>query len=78
MFLQGDEGYCYIPYRYLIDKRLVSTTDAFWAIADIVSRAIRRRGYVSYPNFNEYHRQVMLSTNELKYQNNDCVVGDEH
>jgi hypothetical protein len=67
LVFQGDKGYCYVPYQYLIEKRLVSTTDAFWAIPEIIPRSMMRRGYVSYPNFTEYHQQYMLSH---KFQTN--------
>ncbi|CAF1277618.1 unnamed protein product [Adineta steineri] len=56
----GDKGYCYLPYEYLIDRRLVATADSFWAIAQILPRKQVRRGYFSYPNFTRYHQQHML------------------
>jgi hypothetical protein len=66
--LQGDQGYFYVPYKYLIDKRLVVTADAFWAIAEIVPRRMKRRGYISYPNFTQYHQQYMLPLTDKNYQ----------
>ncbi len=57
-----------MPYKYLIDKRLVATVDAFWAIAEIVPRQMQIRGYISYPNFTEYHQQYMLSHIDKNYQ----------
>jgi hypothetical protein len=51
----------------LIDKRLVATADTFWAIAEIIPRNMMRRGYISYPNFTEYHQQYMLSVEAKNY-----------
>ncbi len=51
----------------MIDKRLVATADAFWAIAEIIPRNMMKRGYISYPNFTEYHQQYMLSDRMKNY-----------
>ncbi len=32
------DGYFYIPYRCLLEKKLVNTHDGVWAISDIVIR----------------------------------------
>lgn len=32
------EGYFYIPYRYLVEKRLINYLDGLWAITDIIPR----------------------------------------
>ncbi|UJR22213.1 hypothetical protein I4U23_025277 [Adineta vaga] len=53
----GDKGYCYVPYEYLIDKRLVAPESTFWAIVQIIPREAMKRGYVNYPNFTQYHWQ---------------------
>jgi len=57
-----------VPYQYLIDKRLVATGDAFWAIPEIVPRRMMRRGYISYPNFTQYHQQYMLPLTDGNHQ----------
>ncbi len=57
-----------MPYQYLIDKRLVVTSDAFWAIPEIVPRREVRRGYIGYPNFTQYHQQYMLPLTVSKNQ----------
>ena len=44
------------------------TADAFWAIAAIVPRREMRRGYISYPNFTQYHQQIMLPLTDANYQ----------
>ena len=31
-------GYFYIPYEYLLEKRLINYLDGLWAITDIVQR----------------------------------------
>jgi hypothetical protein len=32
------DGYFYIPYDYLIEKRLINYLDGLWAITDIIPR----------------------------------------
>lgn len=51
----------------MIDKRLVVTSDAFWAIPEIVPRKLARRGYMSYPNFTQYHMQHMISPPDQQF-----------
>ncbi|CAF1343584.1 unnamed protein product [Adineta ricciae] len=34
----GIDGYFYIPYDYLIEKRLINYLDGLWAITDIIPR----------------------------------------
>jgi hypothetical protein len=57
-----------VPYKYLIDKRLVATGDSFWAIPAIISRRKMRRGYFSYPHFTQYNQQYMLPLTDSNYQ----------
>ncbi|CAF3827826.1 unnamed protein product [Rotaria sordida] len=38
----GIHGYFYIPYRYLIEKRLINYLDGLWAITDIISRTFHK------------------------------------
>jgi hypothetical protein len=74
LYLQGDKGYCYIPYQYLIDKRFVSTSDSFWAIAGIIPRGMRKGGYIGYPNFTLYHQRHMfpLTALDIEKEYYDC------
>jgi len=32
------DGYFYIPYNYLLEKRLINYLDGLWAITDIIPR----------------------------------------
>jgi len=34
----GIDGYFYIPYEYLLEKRLINYVDGLWAITDIIPR----------------------------------------
>ncbi|CAF0771262.1 unnamed protein product [Adineta ricciae] len=62
----GDKGYCYVPYQYLVDRRLVAPESTFWAVAQIIPRKMMRRGYLSYPNFTQYHWES--ATDQAFYQ----------
>ncbi len=33
------DGYFYIPYEYLLEKRLINYLDGLWAITDIIPRS---------------------------------------
>jgi len=33
------DGYFYIPYNYLLEKRLINYLDGLWAITDIIPRS---------------------------------------
>ena len=38
-FFQGDQGYFYMPYDYLLDERLVNYSDGAWIITGIERKA---------------------------------------
>ncbi|CAF2396943.1 unnamed protein product [Rotaria sp. Silwood2] len=57
----GVHGYFYIPYEYLLEKRLVNYLDGIWAITDIIPRTGHkptvRRLVVPGHNYDAMHRK---------------------
>ncbi|CAF1496624.1 unnamed protein product [Rotaria magnacalcarata] len=68
----GMNGYFYIPYQYLIEKRLINYLDGLWAITNIIPRTSHkptvRRLVVPGHNFDEQHRKDKRHSQMLALQ----------
>jgi len=62
-------GYFYIPYEYLLEKRLINYLDGLWAITDIIPRSNHkptvRRLVVPGHEHDEQRRHALIRKSQM-------------